>query len=190
MLSSKKDSAAMKDAIHRWASTHMLGMFAKFKQTTHKEADDTLKAQLTQQRDALTTEWSDENCQGQSAVLTLKLLAAFHEHSLLLAYGQQSNDHLRLVIQEDVSELIEHARETQHPPSLAKMFMAFRTKCADFTGKAATALKDSKHDNTLERTKADNQDFLKGLATMLASTSTAAARQRVAPAFDPTDPCR
>ena len=46
----------------------MLSMFAKFKQTTHKEVDDNLNAQLTQQRDALTSEWSEENCQGQSAV--------------------------------------------------------------------------------------------------------------------------
>ena len=88
----------MKDAIHRWASNHMLGMLAKCKQTTDKEAADALKAQLTQQRDALTIDWSEENCQGQSAVLTLHLVAMFHEHSLLLAYGQQTNDHLRLVI--------------------------------------------------------------------------------------------
>ena len=88
----------MKDAIHRWASNPMLGMLAKCKQTTDKEAADALKAQLTQQRDALTIDWSEENCQGQSAVLTLHLVAMFHEHSLLLAYGQQTNDHLRLVI--------------------------------------------------------------------------------------------
>ena len=166
----------------------MLGMFAKYKQTTNKELDDGLKAQLTQQRDALTSEWSEENCQGQSAVLTLKLLAAFHEHSLLLAYGQQSNDHLRLVIQEDVSSLIEQAREDQHPPCLEKMFKSFRTKCADFTGKAATAWKDNKHDSMLEKTKADNQDFLKGLTAMLASSGTATAGQRAA--VDPTDAYR
>ena len=91
----------MRDAIHRWASTHMLSMFAKFKQTTHKEVDDN-----------------------------------------------------------------------------------FKTKCADFTGKAATALKDSRHDTMLERTKADNQHFLKGLTTRLASSATATARQRTAPSFD------
>ena len=49
----------------------MLSMFAKLKQTTDKEVDDTLKAQLTQQMDALTSEWSEENQEGQSAILTL-----------------------------------------------------------------------------------------------------------------------
>ena len=81
--------ASKESVAFQWASTHMLSMFVKFKQTTHKEVDDILKAQLTQQRDALTSEWSEEHCQGQSAVLPLKLLAAFHEHSLLLAYAKQ-----------------------------------------------------------------------------------------------------
>ena len=68
-------------------------------------------------------------------MLTLKLLAAFHEYSFLLAYGQQTNDHLRLVIQQEVSGLVEQARESQETPSLDKMFKTFRSKCADFTGK-------------------------------------------------------
>ena len=118
MLALQDDSAAMKNAIHRWATAHMLGMFANCKQTTSKEVDATVKGQFTQQQDSLTSEWSEEKCHGQASVLTLKVLAAVHEPSLLLAYGQQSNDHLRRVIQEEVSAIIEEARESQHAHSL------------------------------------------------------------------------
>ena len=86
----------------------------------------------------------------------------FHEPKLLLAYGQQINDHLRLVIQEEVSDLVEHAREAQHPPSLQSMLKAVRTKCLDFTDLAATAVKDSKHDSMLERTKLTTRTLSKG----------------------------
>ena len=168
----------MKDAVSKWAASHMLAMSAKYKQTHDKDVDDTVKSQLTQQRDALTSDWSEENCHGQSAVLTLKLMAAFHEQTLLLAYGQHANDHLRIQIQDEVSGIIEHARETQETPTLDKLFKAFKAKYADLTGKAAEAAKESKNDKMLERTKADNQDFLKGLTSMLATsghTATATA---------------
>ena len=32
------------------------------------------------------------------AVLILRAIASFHQHSMLLAHGQQGNDHLRLVL--------------------------------------------------------------------------------------------
>ena len=127
----------MKDAVNKWAASHLLAMSAKYKQTHNKEVDDTVKSQLTQQRDALTSDWSEENCYGQSAVLTLKLMAAFYEQTLLLAYGQQTNDHLRIQIQEEVALIIEHARETQETPSLDRLFRTFRAKYADLTGAAS-----------------------------------------------------
>lgn len=168
----------MKDAVSKWAVSHLLAMSAKYKQTHNKEVDDTVMSQLTQQRDALTSDWSEENCYGQSAVLTLKLMAAFYEQTLLLAYGQQTNDHLRIQIQEEVSLIIEHARETQETPSLDRLFRTFRAKYADLTGKAADAAKESKKDKMQERTKVDNQDFIKGLTSMLATSGhTAAAMQ-------------
>lgn len=98
------------------------------------------------------------------------MIAAFHEQTLLLAYGQQANDHLRIQIQDEVSGTVEHARETQDTPSLSKLFRAFKAKYADLTGKAAEAAKESKNDKMIERTKADNQDFIKGLTSMLATS--------------------
>lgn len=99
-------------------------MAAKYKHTTSKELDDLMKSQLTQQRDSLTSQWSEENCHGQAAVLTLKAVAAFYEHTLLLAYGQQNNDHLRLKLEEEVSNIIEHIKDTEGSPSLQVLFKA------------------------------------------------------------------
>lgn len=64
-------------------------------------------------------------------------MAAFHEQTLLLAFGQQANDHLRIQIQDEVSGIIEHSRETQETPSLHKLFQAFKAKYADLTGEAS-----------------------------------------------------
>ncbi|DBA97366.1 TPA: hypothetical protein ACH3X1_015100 [Trebouxia sp. C0004] len=175
----------MKDVIHRWAAAHMLSMSAKYKQSNNKDVDDITKSQFTQQRDALTDHWSEEYCHGQAAVLVLKLVAAFHEHTLLLAYGQQANHHLRLQIQDEVSGVIEHVRQNNETPSLDKLFKAFKP-----SAKAAAALKESKHDKVLERTKADNQEFLKGLTSMLATSAAPTARTRAGTAFDPRDPCK
>ena len=55
--------------------------------------------------------------------------------ALLLA--QQANDHLRIQIQDEVSGLTEHAKETQEIPSLDKLFKYFKVKHADLTGKAS-----------------------------------------------------
>ncbi|KAL0025119.1 hypothetical protein WJX77_000492 [Trebouxia sp. C0004] len=97
-----------------------------------------------------------------AAVLVLKLVAAFHEHTLLLAYGQQANDHLRLQIQDEVSGIIEHVREKDETPSLDKLFKAFKAKCVDLTGKAAAALKESKHDKVLSTPRLTTKSSSKG----------------------------
>ena len=126
--------SGMKDTIQTWAASHMLGMAAKFKQLNGKELDDSAKSQLSQQRDALTSEWSQENCHGQAAVLTIKAVATFYEVSLLLAYGQQNNEHLRLVLDGEVSSIIERVKEAGDDPKLQVLFKEFKSKLAEFTG--------------------------------------------------------
>ena len=79
--------SAIKDTIVTRAASHLLSMAAKFKQISGKELGDLAKSQLTQQRDALTSQWSEENCHGQAAILTIKAVAILYEVSLLLAYG-------------------------------------------------------------------------------------------------------
>ena len=78
-------SVGMKDVIHRWAASHLLSMSAKYKQTYGKDFSVAIIAHFIQQRDSLTIEWSDENCHGQPAILTLKLIAMFQQQTLLLA---------------------------------------------------------------------------------------------------------
>ena len=161
-------SVGMKDVVNRWAASHLLSMSAKYKQTYGKDFSVAIIAHFIQQRDSLTIEWSDENCHGQPAILTLKLIAMFQQQTLLLAYGQQDNEHLRLVLEHAVYEIIEHARQSKDIefPSLEQLFKTFKQKCADFTGKAA-----AEYDTMLEKIKADNQEFLKELTTMLVSAS-------------------
>ncbi|DBA67505.1 TPA: hypothetical protein ACH3X2_001785 [Trebouxia sp. C0005] len=184
----------MKDTIQTWAASHLLSMAAKFKQISGKELDDLAKSQLTQQRDALTSQWSEENCHGQAAILTIKAVATFYEASLLLAYGQQNNEHLRLVLDEEMSSMIEHVKEAGDAPKLQVLFKEFKKKLADFTGKAIEAQKESKHGKLRETQSTEQRDFLKGLQSMLA-TSPAARQRNVATSnsrssFNPLDACK
>ena len=69
-----------------------------------------------------------------------------------------------------LQEIKSRARETQDTPSPSKLFRAFKAIYADLIGTAAEAAKESKNDKMIERTKAENQDFIKGLTSVLATS--------------------
>ena len=62
-------------------------------------------------------------------------MATIHKQTLVLAHGQQANYCLRIQIHDEVSGIIEHAKEAQDTPSLDNLFKAFKAKCADSTSK-------------------------------------------------------
>lgn len=156
----------MEREVREWTQSKLDATHALYERHDKgKSVEARAKQQLTSAGRDIIKGWTAEQCIGRAAVLVMKSMTSFSEHTLGLAYGLLDSHHFKLQHDSVIDKVIvaEVASPGASKVQLAVLFQGLLDKQSELTGLADAEYKSLKQDREQEANREQNKELMNKL---------------------------
>ena len=162
----QRESDRLEREVREWTQSKLDATHALYERHNKgKSVEARARQQLTSAGRDITKGWTTEQCIGRAAVLVMKSMTRFSEHTLGLAYGLLDSHHFKLQHDSVIDKVIatEVASAGASKVQLAVLFQGLLDKQSELTGLADAEYKSLKQDREQEANREQNKELMNKL---------------------------